>query len=283
MKIPHPIPYQGSKRKLAARIAALVPPDIRTVYEPFCGSAAVSLALAAERRQLRFALSDSLAPLAELWSALLADPERVADGYERIWRAGVRDPEAVYEAQRRAFNRRRDPIKLLYLLTRCVKSAVRFNAAGAFNQAADRRRLGTRPERMRRELEGAAALLRGRTRARAQDFGRALARAAPGDLVYLDPPYQGTSGTRDKRYAQQLDRARLLERVRALRERGVPLILSFDGRTGRREHGTLLPAELGLVRLELDAGLSSQATLHGRRERTVESLYVSPDLLPRPR
>ena len=45
-------------------------------------------------------------------------------------------------------------------------------------------------------------------------------------------------------------------------------------------YGPALPVELGAQRLELHAGRSSQATLNGRDERTVESLYVSASLAP---
>ena len=46
-------------------------------------------------------------------------------------------------------------------------------------------------------------------------------------------------------------------------------------------HGRPLPVRLGLQLVELDAGRSSQATLLGRDEITVESLYISPALAAR--
>jgi DNA adenine methylase len=50
------------------------------------------------------------------------------------------------------------------------------------------------------------------------------------------------------------------------------------GRLGEKTYGEGLPPELGLTRVELDGGRSAQATLLGRDERTVESLYLSPKL-----
>jgi hypothetical protein len=44
MSVPHPIPYQGSKRALASAILAYLPEDCVTLIEPFAGSAALSLA-----------------------------------------------------------------------------------------------------------------------------------------------------------------------------------------------------------------------------------------------
>lgn len=277
--VPHPIPYQGSKRKLAPIILGHLPAAAGTLFEPFAGSAAVSLAALHAGRVTAVHLNDSLAPLAGLWRAIVDDPAAVADRYEALWRAQLADPRAHYDAVRRRYNRAPDPARLLYLLARCVKNAVRFNAGGAFNQSPDARRLGVRPPRMRANLAGASALLRGRATITADDYAAILARATPRDIVYMDPPYQGTSGDRDQRYHAQLDLGRFVDDVAALARRRVPMIISLDGRCGDRSYGQTLPAQLGLVRLEVAAGRSSQATLHGRADETVESLYVSPALL----
>lgn len=281
MRVPHPIPYQGSKRRLAPAILAFVPPGTRRLLEPCAGSAALSLAALASGRVQRVVLGDVLAPLVELWRAIAEDPDAVARTYASLWRAGARAPVATYAAARDRFNRDGDPTHLLYVLARCVKAAVRFNADGAFNQSADRRRLGARPERMERELVAASALLAGRASFHAGDLAALCARAGVGDVVYLDPPYEGTSGARDRRYAAGLDRTRFVDVLARLRARGVPVLVSLDGRRGDTRFGTTLPSELDLVRIELDAGTSSQATLLGRRERTFESLYVSPELARR--
>ena len=276
---PQPFAYQGSKRQLAPRILARFPAEVERLVEPFCGSAALSLAALAAGRARRVWLNDSFAPLAALWQRILREPGAVADGYRRLWAAQGADPGAHFAAVRRAFNRDGDPTKLLFLLARSVKAAVRFNARGEFNQAPDRRRAGTHPDRMRKNLEAAAALLAGRAEVTAEDYTAVLARVRPGDLVYLDPPYQGTSGPRDPRYHAGLDRPRLIAELGRLRARGVPVLVSLDGRHGSRAYGPALPPELGLVRLALPAGRSSQATLLGRATETVESLYLSPELV----
>jgi DNA adenine methylase len=291
---PSPIAYQGSKRRLAPRILDFIPDGARTLIEPFCGSAAVSLAALRTGKVARVHLNDSLAPLAGLWRAIVDTPDRLADAYERLWQAQLADPRAYYDRVRALYNRRAqratasgakalgrgaaEPARLLFLLARCVKNAVRFNRDGAFNQSPDTRRLGTQPARMRRHITGAAALLAGRATITAGDYAARLARATPRDVVYLDPPYQGTSGTRDPRYHQSLDLDRLIADLARLVARDVPVIVSFDGRSGDRSYGAALPTRLGLVHLEVNAGRSTQATLHGRTADTVESLYVSPRL-----
>ena len=60
-----------------------------------------------------------------------------------------------------------------------------------------------------------------------------------------------------------------------MNSRNIPFALSYDGMTGGRPYGEPLPASLYDSRVMLNAGVSTQSTLNGRVEDTVESLYVS--------
>ncbi|HLW77357.1 MAG TPA: DNA adenine methylase [Bryobacteraceae bacterium] len=273
--VPHPIPYQGSKRRLASAILSYIPADrYRRLVEPFAGSAAVTLAAASRQLFSRYLLGDALEPLARLWSLAVETPAALADAYENMWERGKQRPlEAFYEI-RAEFNIDRDPAKLLYLLARCVKNAVRFNPAGEFNQSPDRRRTGKLPGTLRGELQGAHRALTGRCAVVAGDFSALIEAAREGDFFYLDPPYQGTSGGRDPRYFSSVSRDRIVDALETLNRKRVPFLLSYDGSCGDRSYGAALPARIAR-RILLDAGRSSQATLNGRAERTVESLYVS--------
>ena len=276
--IAHPIPYQGSKRRLAPKILRFMSQPVQRFYEPFAGSAALTLAAASANKAQYFVLSDSLLPLTEIWSDIINEPHDLASAYRELWYEQQRDPKAYYEEIRRDFNQYGGSSRLLFLLARCVKNAVRFNAAGEFNQSADHRRLGTRPERMAKHIIGAHKLLAQRCSVSHGDFSTGLEQATTHDLVYLDPPYQGTSGARDQRYFQLLDRDRFVTELEGLRQRAVPFIVSYDGRCGDHHYGEALPLELGLIHFELEAGRSSQATLNGRSEKTYESVYLSPEL-----
>lgn len=94
----------------------------------------------------------------------------------------------------------------------------------------------------------------------------------------MDPPYQGTSGERDSRYLAGLSLEDFVLALDQLNSRGLRYVVSYDGRTGDKSHGTPLPEYLQLARIELEAGRSTQATLLGRDEQTIESLYLSPTL-----
>ena len=276
LRVPHPIPYQGSKRRLAVQILALLPRGGSRLIEPFAGSAAVTLAAAARRSYAQYLIADALTPLAGVWSLIVSEPEALVVGYERLWRDQLNDPRDAYDQVRTEFNKTHDPAALLYLLARCVKASVRFNSEGQFNQSPDNRRLGMRPSTLRSEVMAAHALLRGCTEVRAAVFQETLACARSHDVVYLDPPYQGVSGARDRRYVQGVSLRDLTAELHRLNERQVPFVLSYDGTRGDKTYGQDLPADLRLLRVPAFWGRSAQATLSGRDETTVESLYVSP-------
>lgn len=280
--LPHPIQYQGSKRALAGRILSQFPASVQTLYEPFAGSAALSIAAAAAGRAGRFAINDLNRPLVALLERIVNCPQQVADRYEAEWQAQGDDAEASvshFNRVREQFNASQSPEQLLFLLSRCIKGAVRYNRDGRFNQSPDKRRRGTRPERMRASIVGVASLLKGRAAFTAFDYAMAIADATPDDLIYMDPPYQGVSGGRDARYVSGLDFNTFVEALESFNSRGLRYMVSFDGRLGDRHYGVTLPEALGLRRLELVAGRSSQATLLGRDAVTVESLYLSPALI----
>ncbi len=278
--VPHAIPYQGSKRLLAHAIVPLLPPDTARLLEPFAGSAAVSIAARHLGIGTTAEISDINAPLIALWRAILDDPTALADAYEQLWTEQLADPRAWYDQVRATFNTTHEPRHLLYLLARCVKAAVRYNRDGEFNQAADARRLGARPAAMRQRLVATAATLAG-CQVATRDYAEALASARPTDVVYMDPPYQGVTTTRDHRYVAGLSRDSFIAALDAAVARETSFIVSYDGTSGDRAYGSPLASRLGLVHLHVDAGRSSQATLNGIAARTIESLYLSPALVSR--
>lgn len=275
MRVPHPIPYQGSKRNLARSIVGCFPAHVDRLIEPFAGSAAVTLAAAYHNAARRFVLNDANAPLIQLWREIIEQPQDLARRYEQLWLEQQGRERSYYEAVRAAFNQTQAAHYLLYLLARCVKAAVRYNTSGAFNQSPDHRRKGTHPRRMEEQIAGAARLLRERTMLAALDFRELLHLVTARDLVYLDPPYQGVCRQRDPRYLQGITFDALVETLHELNRRSIAYIVSYDGRTGGKHFGEPLSDCLGLTRLEIDAGRSAQATLLGRASRTVESLYLS--------
>ena len=278
-KVPHVMPYQGSKRKLAKNILEQINFGVENFYEPFAGSAAVSLAAATQSVAKHYVISDKLKPLIDLWTEIIQNPGKLINDYGVLWQAQLVEPNSFYNEVRNEFNDVPTPAAFLYLVARCVKNSIRFNADGKFNQSPDNRRLGMKPSKLAREVFAASELLQNKVTVQTANFQDAVRDASPNDVVYMDPPWQGTSSKRDPRYAYLLNFDELIEALEGLNERSVPYLLSFDGSCGKRTYGQSLPKALELKKILLHAGRSSQATLLGREEHTMESLYVSPALL----
>lgn len=281
ISVPHPFPYQGSKRGIAKYILPYFPSNVKCLIEPFCGAGAVSIAAAAHGLAKQFCMNDLNKPLMDLWSEILDHPDLLCNEYERQWIEQQSDRKAYFFKVRDEFNKTHSPYQLLYLLARIVKGSVRYSSDGQFNQSADNRRSGMKPMTMRQNIFGVSALLGEKTAISAVDFRRAIERATEADLVYMDPPYQGTSFTRDHRYFNGLSYEEFVDALSRMNERNLSYIISYDGITGEKAHGKLLPASLHLQHLHIHAGRSSQATLLGNNHETIESLYLSPTLVRR--
>lgn len=281
VNVPHPIPYQGSKRAIARHILPYIPTNTKRLVEPFAGSAAVSLAVACKRRAESYWLNDLNEPLAILWSRIITEPLKLSTTYKKLWNAQHGNEVEYYKAVRTKFNETQKPEYLLYLLARCVKAAVRYNTNGEFNQSPDNRRKGMKPSTMTAQIMGASSLLEKRTKVTSLDFRDLANEINVEDVVYMDPPYQGVCTNRDRRYIGSPDFDTFVAFLEALNEKGVSYIVSYDGRTGNKKFGKTLPSSLNLAHEEIKAGKSSQATLLGRDAYTYESLYLSPALIER--
>jgi DNA adenine methylase len=282
--VPHPIPYQGSKRNIAPAILSYFPQRLDRLVEPFAGSAAISLATAHKSLAGRFLLNDAHNPIVALWREIVDRPDELAAEYADIWHKQLGNERAFYDQIRDKFNKSQRPAYFLYLLARCVKAAIRYNSNGEFNNSPDNRRKGATPATMRERIKGASNLLKDRTEIQCADYLEVLRQCESSDLVYMDPPYQGVTGNRDNRYAPKIDHNQFCDALADLNAKGCMFVVSYDGRMGGKVYGEPLPKHLKLVHIEIHAGRSTQATLLGQSHDTYESLYLSPALaeaLPR--
>lgn len=279
MKTPHPFPYQGSKRNIASDILQYFPSSINTLFEPFAGSAAISIAAAMRGRAKRFYINDLNKALVDLLKKIVEEPQIITDQYETLWTSQLDNPRLYYDDIREKFNLTGRSDYLLYLLARCVKGSIRYNANGEFNQSPDNRRKGMRPKTMRENILGVSHLLKGKSIFSSRNYRDVLELSTSDDLVYMDPPYQGVCGNRDTRYLAGIQFCEFVAELEELNNKSIKFIISYDGRTGKKMHGKKLPDHLELTHIEIEAGRSSQETLLGRNASTVESLYLSHALM----
>lgn len=279
---PHIVQYQGSKRNLAPQILRYIPQKFNRLIEPFAGMAAITIAVSSQNRADRYLLNDLNKPLVNILEESITNPQRLIDNYTKVWCEQLTfeggSVEHFYKV-REDFNKGNQcAANMLYLLARCVKGSVRYSSSGMFNQSPDKRRMGTNPKNLARNVYMISSLLKGKTEFMSNDYREVTKNAKSGDIVYMDPPYQGVCTSRDCRYFSGIDFNEFVDCVEDLNRRGIDFIISYDGTCGDKQYGQDLPAELGLKKVMLNAGLSSQSLLLGKKETTREVLYLSRNL-----
>ena len=227
-------------------------------------------------------MNDLNKPRVNLLEESITNPQRLIDNYTKVWCEQLTfeggSVEHFYKV-REDFNKGNQcAANMLYLLARCVKGSVRYSSSGMFNQSPDKRRMGTNPKNLARNVYMISSLLKGKTEFMSNDYREVTKNAKSGDIVYMDPPYQGVCTSRDCRYFSGIDFNEFVDCVEDLNRRGIDFIISYDGTCGDKQYGQDLPAELGLKKVMLNAGLSSQSLLLGKKETTREALYLSRNL-----
>lgn len=279
--VPHIVQYQGSKRNLAPLILQYMPRKFNRLIEPFAGMAAITIAVSKQQRANQYSLNDLNAPLMGILREAIETPDVLVAEYSKVW-----NEQLVFEGGSVAhFYKVRDEFNagdksaanMLYLLARCVKGSVRYSSTGMFNQSPDKRRKGTSPTTLAKNVYQISSYLKGKTTF-SLDYREILKQAVPGDLVYMDPPYQGVCSSHDNRYYAGIEFDDFVGAVDELNSRGIDFMISYDGQCGEKQYGIDLPENLGLRKVLLNAGLSSQSVLLGRKEVTYEALYLSDKL-----
>lgn len=283
-KIPHIVQYQGSKRILAPQILQYMPDRFNRLIEPFAGIAAISVAAAYENRTSSFYINDLNSALVGMLQFAIEHPQELITAYSKVWEEqflyGDDHVQHFYVVRERFNNGEEAPENMLYLLARCVKGAVRYGKNGNFNQSPDKRRHGTNPKTLAPNIYAISHLLNGKATFSSLDYREILEMAQPGDLVYMDPPYQGVSNVQDNRYFAGVQFDEFARSIEILERKGIDYLISYDGECGGKEYGEELPLSLHCQKVMLNAGLSSQALLLGRKSTTFEALYISEALLP---
>lgn len=286
--LPQPFPMQGSKRRQAPLITKFIPSDASELIESFCGSSAISLAARASNPYLPIYLNDINKDIINLWSSILNSPEELLIGYQSIWEKqfhepyGTQDSRDYFKMIRSKFNESQDrpPSEFLFILNRIVKGALRYNSSGDVNQSADGRRFGAKPETTAKRIMDSSKLLQGSHLA-SLNWVDSFSKATVKSLIYLDPPYQGTTETSDKRYIQGLSYAEFRDGVEDIISGDLSAIISYDAVEGPVTYGYPLHEDLPLLAIDVLTGVSAQGTLLRRKQESHETLYLTPALVKR--
>ena len=192
--------YLGGKSRIAKRLVAQMPDDVGCVYEPFCGGGAVTVALAQKYGAVQ--ASDVHEDLIHMWRSLQEGwepPTEVSEDDYQHWR--YTEPTTQEEAALKAF-----------IGYGCSFGGKWF---GGFARSVGR----DHSQESRRNVLKQAQHLSNVTFV--SGYYDTLVKAKPGDLVYCDPPYEGTT-----KYKDDFDHERFWGWANRLADSGVLVYVS---------------------------------------------------------
>lgn len=211
--------WAGSKRAHVAQLSDLLPTSFNRYFEPFLGSGSLYFHLEPQDATL----GDRLSPLIITYRAVRDSPNAVFDQIAR-WRV---DRETYYNVRELVpTNSVVAAARFIYLNKTAWNGLYRVNRQGRFNvpyglPKSDN--IVPRPT-----LIAASETMRSATFI-CDDFETTLARVAPGDLVFVDPPYVTSHNDNGfVEYNEKLfrweDQVRLAELCRSLADQGVHVL-----------------------------------------------------------
>jgi DNA adenine methylase len=261
------IKWAGGKSQLISAFAPYLPgrDEIRHYYEPFIGGAAVFFYL----QHPRSFLSDSNTELIELYQTVRDNVDGLIKELKKH-----RNDEAYFYKVRAQVAKKLTPVeraaRFVYLNKTCYNGLYRVNSQGQFNVP-----FGNYKNPNICDVAGlhAASLALQSAEMSVADFEAAVAKAASGDLVYLDPPYQPLSKTSSftSYTATRFDDAeqrRLASLYRELDRRGCRVMLSNSNAPLIRE----LYRDFRLIEVLANRAINSKADGRGK---IVELLIVN--------
>lgn len=219
MTVKRPLNYYGSKERLCPTIHALIPPDVSTWVDLFCGSAVVTLS---KPRHDREVINDLNHDIVNLFDVLRSD--RAGELYQRI--------ELTPYAE--------ELLRRVYVLKPAsdpVEQAWRFLITSWFGRGGDNHKTGfrwskgqnTSPEfiwtKMPDRLRTVATRLRGICIRNADALKIIKDYDRPDCCLFVDPPYPGDVG---RRYAVKMRPADHEALAAALRDCSARIIMTMN-------------------------------------------------------
>jgi DNA adenine methylase len=252
--------WAGGKGQLLPELLPRLPATFGAYHEPFVGGGALFFELFSAGRLGRALLSDRNPGLIDVYTAIRDDVAGVIAALRRhrndsdhFYAVRALDPAALSPVARAA--------RSIFLNKTCFNGLWRENASGRFNVPFGRNANPTicdEPNLRAVSRALAAAELR------VADFAEVADRAAPGDLVYFDPPYVPVSASSSftayhKEPFGPPQQEALRDVFGALAARGVHVVLSNSDVPFVRE----LYADFRIDRIEATRSINCRADRRG--------------------
>lgn len=203
--------WVGSKAAVAPQILDILPSKCRRFIEPMAGSAVIGLKMVAARRAEQLVLCDVNDELIHLYQTVQTNPTGVATFIRAM---ALRyntssEQQAVYKewVAERNLERQRDTksaARTVVINRSCFNGLFRVNAKGEFNTPWGKRdKILTQPL-VSAVVETSALLTRAEAVLSSGQYD-SWGTPNPGDVIYLDPPYDGTFSAYSSRKWSEAD------------------------------------------------------------------------------
>lgn len=190
-----PLNYIGGKYKLLPQIIPLIPSDIGTFVDLFCGGCNVGINVSANK----IIFNDNLIFLIDLFKAFQANSlDHILNHIsQQIDRFSLSLSNTIgYQELRDFYNTNRFPLDLFVLIAYSFNHQIRFNNAHQFNNPFGKDRSSYNPSMQRNLIDFCTRLHGVNAEFSTSDFDKFdFSILAAGDYVYCDPPYLITTGT----------------------------------------------------------------------------------------
>jgi len=241
------IKWSGSKRLVAPELSRFIINQKRYI-EPFIGGGSML-----PFRQISNAVASDIIPeLINLWNQIKANPEKVADEYNKRWDRLQNEGHIVFYEVRDNFNKTKNEFDFLFLTRTCVNGLIRYNSNGEFNNSMHKNRPGVNPKSFKNIIFKWSYYIKD-VEFRNCDYRETLADADKNDFVFLDTPY---GGTKDRYTKTEFNLDQFYCELERLNSVGAKWILTFDGTAGTREYDYQLPQEIYKHKTEIKTGNS---------------------------
>lgn len=228
------VKWAGGKKQLLDRYSSFVPQTFHGYHEPFVGGGALFFYLYNKNRIGKAFLNDTNSDLINLYSCIQQDVAGLikelgmyeANKLNKQYYYEVRNLDRDREAYARLTSVQR-AARTLYLNKTCFNGLFRVNRKGQFNVPFGNYK---RPRVLDAARLSAASRALRHAALTCLDFESALA-AAPGDFIYLDPPYHPASATASftsytRNSFSYQEQQRLARTFREFDQKGCHLMLS---------------------------------------------------------
>lgn len=273
MKFEPVIKWSGSKRALSEEIVSYFPKQIKTYYEPFCGSCSILFQmLHSDIKCEKYICSDKNTELIEYFKKVKENPIEIYKEYKLRWDELVKckditEKKVYYNSIRDRYNKSKNIFDFIFLSRTSANGLIRYNSKGEFNAPFHLTRNGINPERFKKILIQWSDKL---NEFNVEFKNLSYEEIAPqkGDFVFLDPPYANTKGM----YNGGIDLNKFWEK---LSNYDCGYALTFDGKRTDVDNTYDVPENIYKKHIYLDGKISGFKKLHKDISYVRESLYIN--------